>query len=73
MLNGVNFKVKAGQTVAIIGRTGSGKTTIINLLSRMLETTSGDILLDGISIKELEKTPFKKTNGDSTTRTVLIF
>lgn len=63
LLNGVNFKVKAGQTVAIIGRTGSGKTTIINLLSRMLETTSGDILLDGISIKELEKHHLRKQMG----------
>jgi ATP-binding cassette subfamily B protein len=63
LLNGVNFKVEAGQTVAIIGRTGSGKTTIINLLSRMLETTQGDILLDGVSIKDIEKHHLRKNMG----------
>ncbi len=63
LLNGVSFHVKPGQTVAIIGRTGSGKTTIINLLSRMLETTSGDILIDGISIKDIEKHHLRKHMG----------
>lgn len=63
LLNGVNFSIKAGQTVAIIGRTGSGKTTIINLLSRMLETTAGDIILDGVSIKDIEKRHLRKNMG----------
>ena len=63
LLNGVSFHVKPGQTVAIIGRTGSGKTTIINLLSRMLETTSGDIFMDGVSIKEIEKHHLRKHMG----------
>jgi ATP-binding cassette subfamily B protein len=63
LLNGVSFHVKPGQTVAIIGRTGSGKTTIINLLSRMLETTDGDILIDGVSIKDIEKHHLRKHMG----------
>lgn len=63
LLNGVSFHVKPGQTVAIIGRTGSGKTTIINLLSRMLETTSGDIIIDGVSIKDIEKHHLRKHMG----------
>ncbi len=63
LLNGVNFHIKQGQTVAIIGRTGSGKTTIINLLSRMLETTSGDIFIDGVSIKDIEKHHLRKNMG----------
>lgn len=63
LLNGVNFHIQAGQTVAIIGRTGSGKTTIINLLSRMLETTSGDIFIDGVSIKSIEKHHLRKHMG----------
>lgn len=63
LLNGVNFHIQAGQTVAIIGRTGSGKTTIINLLSRMLETTSGDIMIDGVSIKSIEKHHLRKHMG----------
>jgi ATP-binding cassette subfamily B protein len=49
--------------VAIIGRTGSGKTTVINLLSRMLETTDGDIFIDGVSIKDIEKHHLRKHMG----------
>lgn len=63
LLNGVSFKVEAGQTVAIIGRTGSGKTTIINLLSRMLETSSGDIFIDDVNIKDIEKHYLRKQMG----------
>lgn len=63
LLNGVSFKVEAGQTVAIIGRTGSGKTTIINLLSRMLETSSGDIFIDDVNIKNIEKHYLRKQMG----------
>ena len=63
LLNGVSFHVRPGQTVAIIGRTGSGKTTVINLLSRMLETTDGDIYIDGVSIKDIEKHHLRKHMG----------
>lgn len=63
LLNGVSFTVEAGQTVAIIGRTGSGKTTIINLLSRMLETSSGDIFIDDVNIKNIEKHYLRKQMG----------
>jgi ATP-binding cassette subfamily B protein len=63
LLNGVSFKVEAGQTVAIIGRTGSGKTTIINLLSRMLETSSGDIFIDDVNINNIEKHYLRKQMG----------
>jgi ATP-binding cassette subfamily B protein len=63
LLNGVSFHVRPGQTVAIIGRTGSGKTTVINLLSRMLETTDGDIFIDGVSIKDIEKHHLRKHMG----------
>lgn len=51
-LDSVSFQVKKGEIVAIIGRTGSGKSTIANLLSRMYDATDGDILLDGISLKK---------------------
>jgi len=50
VLKGVSFKVNPGETVAIVGATGAGKSTIINLLSRFYEINSGDILLDGVSI-----------------------
>lgn len=50
-LNNINFEVEAGQTLAIIGTTGSGKSTIANLLMRMYDATSGRILIDGQDIK----------------------
>lgn len=51
-LNNVSFHVKPGQILAILGRTGSGKTTIANLLTRMYDATEGDIFIDGKNIKE---------------------
>lgn len=54
-LDKVSFSIKAGETVAIIGKTGSGKSTICNLLTRLLEYQDGDILVDGVSLKEIEK------------------
>ena len=50
-----SVKVKAGQKVAIVGPTGAGKTTIVNLLMRFYEMNGGDILIDGTSIKDLKK------------------
>ncbi len=52
VLHGISFKVKAGETVAIVGATGAGKSTIINLLNRFYEINSGEILVDGINIRE---------------------
>lgn len=52
VLRGLNFKVKKGETVAIVGPTGAGKSTIVQLLPRLYEVTKGDILVDGHSIKE---------------------
>ena len=53
ILDDVSFDIKAGQTLGIMGSTGSGKTTIINLLKRMYDVTDGSIKLDGINIREL--------------------
>lgn len=52
VLHGVSFEVKVGETVAIVGATGAGKSTIINLLNRFYEINSGAILVDGINIKD---------------------
>ncbi len=55
ILKGVSFKVDAGQRVTIVGRSGCGKSTIINLLMKFYEVDSGDILIDGISIKNISR------------------
>ena len=52
ILKGFNLKVKAGQSVALVGHTGSGKSTIVNLLCRFYEPTSGNIIIDGKDYKE---------------------
>jgi len=53
VLRGISLEVKAGQTIAIVGATGAGKSTIINLLSRFYEIDEGEILIDGINIKDI--------------------
>jgi len=53
ILDNVSFDLEAGQTLGIMGATGSGKTTIINLLKRMYDVSEGQILLDGLDIREI--------------------
>jgi ATP-binding cassette subfamily B multidrug efflux pump len=53
VLQGVNFIVRPGQTIALVGQTGAGKTTIVNLLLRFYEPQRGRILMDGVDIREL--------------------
>lgn len=50
---GVSFSVKAGETLGIVGETGSGKTTLVNLLPRLFDTTDGELLIDGLPIREI--------------------
>ena len=60
LLNGVSFKINAGETIAIVGKTGAGKSTICNLMTRMYEIDDGDILIDGVSIKDINKKHLRK-------------
>ena len=54
VLKNINFHIKPGQRVAIFGQTGSGKSTIINLIERFYDVASGEILIDGVNIKEYD-------------------
>ena len=54
ILKGISFKVEAGQTLAIVGATGAGKSTVVNLLSRFYEINSGTIKLDGVDIRKVD-------------------
>ncbi|GGE26914.1 ABC transporter ATP-binding protein [Psychroflexus planctonicus] len=60
VIKGINFKVNPGETIAIVGATGAGKSTIINLLSRFYEINSGRITVDGVDIKEYELASLRK-------------
>ena len=53
VLNGINFSVEPGQTFAIVGPTGAGKTTIINLLPRFYDVTAGSVTIDGYDVRDL--------------------
>ena len=56
VIKGFSAQIKAGQTVAIVGPTGAGKTTLVNLLMKFYQVNSGDILIDGVSIGNLTRT-----------------
>jgi len=60
VLHGISLDIKAGETVAIVGATGAGKSTIINLLSRFYEYETGEITIDSISIKDFELNALRK-------------
>jgi ATP-binding cassette subfamily B multidrug efflux pump len=53
VLSGISFTARSGQTTAIIGSTGSGKTTLVNLLPRLFDATSGSVRFDGVDVREL--------------------
>lgn len=63
LLNNVTFSIKAGETVAIIGKTGTGKSTIANLLVRMLEYDQGSITIDGVELKDIDKKWLRENIG----------
>ena len=54
-IKNMNFKIKANSTVAFVGKSGAGKSTVFSLLCKMYDINSGDITIDGISIKDLDK------------------
>jgi ATP-binding cassette, subfamily B, bacterial MsbA len=71
ILRGVTFSVQAGQMVAIVGRSGAGKTTLVNLLPRFYDVTGGRILIDGVDIRDVTLASLRAEVGIVTQETVL--
>jgi ATP-binding cassette subfamily B multidrug efflux pump len=63
VLRGINLKIPAGTSVAIVGATGAGKTSIISLLSRFYDVQQGQILLDGVDVREVQQTELRRHIG----------
>lgn len=62
-LHDISFKVSSGETVAIVGPTGSGKTTLANLVPRFYEPTAGKVLIDGVDLKEINLSELRQAVG----------
>jgi subfamily B ATP-binding cassette protein MsbA len=71
ILRGVSFEVRAGQMIAIVGRSGAGKTTLVNLLPRFYDVTGGAILIDGVDIRNVTLASLRRQIGIVTQETVL--
>ena len=71
MLQEVSFTVRSGQVVAIVGLSGAGKTTLVNLAARFYDVTSGAILFDGVDIRDLTQASLRAEIGIVTQETVL--
>ncbi|MBN1350066.1 ABC transporter ATP-binding protein [candidate division KSB1 bacterium] len=63
VLNYINLKIKQGQTIAIVGQTGVGKTTLVNLIPRLIDATSGKILIDGVDIQQIPLSTLRRNIG----------
>jgi subfamily B ATP-binding cassette protein MsbA len=71
ILRGVSFVVRAGQMVAIVGRSGAGKTTLVNLLPRFYDVKGGSILVDGVDVRDVSLASLRRQIGFVTQETVL--
>ncbi len=71
VLNNISFSVKKGETVAFIGSTGSGKSTLINLIPRLYDATEGEVLIDGVNVKDYDTKVLNKKIGYTPQRGVL--
>ncbi|ASW43306.1 ABC transporter ATP-binding protein [Clostridium isatidis] len=71
VLENINFKVNKGETIAFIGATGSGKSTLINLIPRFYDVTSGEVLVNGVNVKEYDKNYLTNKIGYVSQRTVM--
>ncbi len=63
VLKGIDFEIKQGQTVGIVGYTGSGKTTLVNLIPRLFDPDKGEVLIDGINVKKIPLKVLRESIG----------
>lgn len=63
VLRHISFQAKQGETIALIGATGSGKTTLVNLLPRLYEASEGEVLVDGVNVKEVRQKDLRDRIG----------
>jgi len=71
VLENISFKASKGETVAFIGATGSGKSTLINLIPRLYDVTEGEILVNGVNVKEYDKAYLTNKFGYVSQKTVM--
>src|SRR6202044_3727040 len=60
---GVSFTVTPGETVALVGQTGAGKSTVVKLIARFYDVTSGSVLVDGVDVRDYDLTEFRHRLG----------
>ena len=71
ILRGVTFTVQAGQVIALVGRSGAGKTTLVNLIPRFYDVTGGAILIDGVDVRDVTLASLRAQIGIVTQETIL--
>jgi len=71
VLRDINFSIKKGQTVALVGKSGAGKSTLVDLIPRFMDTTRGEILIDGIPVTEYEIKSLRRLMGIVSQQSIL--
>ncbi|MFH0757427.1 MAG: ABC transporter transmembrane domain-containing protein [Bacteroidota bacterium] len=71
VLQNVSFTIKKGETIALVGKSGSGKSTLVDLMPRFMDTTEGEVLIDGIPVKDYAVKPLRKLMGIVSQQSIL--
>jgi ABC-type multidrug transport system fused ATPase/permease subunit len=71
VLMDINFTIEKGKAIALVGRSGSGKSTIVDLIPRFIDTTSGEVLIDGVSVKDFKLHDLRKLMGIVSQQSIL--
>ena len=71
VLKDINLKIQKGQTIALVGRSGSGKSTLVDLIPRFIDTTGGDILIDGTSVRDFKLFDLRQLMGIVSQQSIL--